>query len=484
MEAPFSICEMDFDGSKFRFVNPRFAQVLGYSEKELLTISPIVLLTSESKKKFQETIKAISSTKKTYFSEEFETKAKNGQSVWGLVRAKVNSKEGKPNSILLFVQEITERKKAEEALRESEQRLKSILDSMDDGIVLIGLDGKVTDCNEAALKQLGFTRKEVVDKNITDFIFPEDKQSSIIEASYRVRETGKTLVEARILRKNKSVFPAEISITAFYDENKKPVALLGVARDITERREMESKLKEYTNNLEKLVEERTKQLKERERLAAIGATAGMVGHDIRNPLQAIISNIYLLRSDLSVMPEGKMKDSVKENFDDIENNILYVNKIVADLQDYAKPLKPEYANVDLSEVATNVVKDAHVPDNIKVDISSNTFQKIKTEPTFIRRILTNLVCNAIQAMPNGGNLELTSMAKEDKVIVTVADTGEGIPEDFKPKLFSPMLTTKAKGQGLGLAVVKRLVEALSGKVSFESEEGKGTKFIIELPIIQ
>jgi two-component system sporulation sensor kinase B len=94
------------------------------------------------------------------------------------------------------------------------------------------------------------------------------------------------------------------------------------------------------------------------------------------------------------------------------------------------------------------------------------------------------VNNAIQAMPNGGKLELSSYKKKSNVYLTVSDTGVGIPEELKPRLFAPMTTTKAKGQGLGLAVVKRLVEALDGKITFESQEGKGTKFIIELPLQQ
>ena len=85
-------------------------------------------------------------------------------------------------------------------------------------------------------------------------------------------------------------------------------------------------------------------------------------------------------------------------------------------------------------------------------------------------------------MPDGGELGLTAYKKENSVVIIVSDTGKGIPEDVKPNVFKPLMTTKAKGQGLGLAVVKRLVEGLNGKVSFESEEGKGTKFIIELPV--
>ena len=108
--------------------------------------------------------------------------------------------------------------------------------------------------------------------------------------------------------------------------------------------------------------------------------------------------------------------------------------------------------------------------------------KAKTDPTFMKRALTNLINNAIQAMPDGGELTVTAYEKEKSVIITVGDTGVGIPENVKPLIFKPLMTTKAKGQGLGLAVVKRLVEALGGQIGFESQEGKGTTFTIELPI--
>jgi signal transduction histidine kinase len=101
---------------------------------------------------------------------------------------------------------------------------------------------------------------------------------------------------------------------------------------------------------------------------------------------------------------------------------------------------------------------------------------------FIRRVLTNLVYNAIQAMPNGGTLQITVYQKENQAVITVSDSGKGIPDEIKPKIFSPLFTTKAKGQGLGLAVVKRLVEALGGQITFESQLGKGTTFTINLPI--
>jgi signal transduction histidine kinase len=107
--------------------------------------------------------------------------------------------------------------------------------------------------------------------------------------------------------------------------------------------------------------------------------------------------------------------------------------------------------------------------------------KLSTDPLILKRILTNLLNNAVQAMPNGGKLTLKAQIEQDDAVISVTDTGAGIPVEVREKLFTPLFTTKSKGQGFGLAVVKRMTEALGGNVSFESEEGKGTVFIVRLP---
>ena len=123
------------------------------------------------------------------------------------------------------------------------------------------------------------------------------------------------------------------------------------------------------------------------------------------------------------------------------------------------------------------------PETITVFYSINEgFPKIKTDQLYLKRIITNLASNAVQAMPSGGKLGITAKCKDPKIFITVEDTGEGIPDDAKEKLFKPLFTTKSKGQGFGLAVVKKLTEALDGKVTVESTVGKGTRFILEFPM--
>jgi PAS domain S-box-containing protein len=256
----------------------------------------------------------------------------------------------------------------------------------------------------------------------------------------------------------------------------------GTVQEITELKEMEEKLEEYSKHLENLVEEKTRQLKDAERLAAIGETAGMIGHDIRNPLQAIIGELYLSKDYLHSLPEGEAKQELADSMRVIEEQAIYINKIVTDLQDYAKPLAPYIENADLEEIAESVLSTVEIPENIEVTYSvEEGFPNLKTDFLYMKRILTNLTANAVQAMPKGGKLTINAYCRDNRAFICVEDTGEGIPVEAKSKLFKPLFTTKAKGQGFGLAVVKKLTEALNGAITFESEEGKGTKFIIEFP---
>jgi PAS domain S-box-containing protein len=263
----------------------------------------------------------------------------------------------------------------------------------------------------------------------------------------------------------------------------------GTTQEITDLIEMRQKLEDtriqvevFANQMENLAEERAEKLKDAERLAAIGATAGMVGHDIRNPLQAIVGDLYLLECDLVSMPRGKRKEEMKESIAAIKKSVDYINKIVQDLQDYAKPIKPALQETDFEELCSEVLFKDDFPENINATYwVDEKARKIVADAELLRRILTNLINNAVQAMPEGGRVEIQVCEKDGDFVVTVQDSGAGIAEEIKDKLFTPLFTTKSKGQGFGLAVVKRLTETLGGTVTFESEEGKGTKFIVRLP---
>lgn len=251
-----------------------------------------------------------------------------------------------------------------------------------------------------------------------------------------------------------------------------------------ERIKQLTSLEKYTKNLEQVVKEADDRLKASERLSAIGETAAMVGHDIRNPLQSIAGELYLLAEGLKEVQEGENKLGMQESLSSIQENISYINKIVADLQDYARPLTPEWKRVDISKFLVDFIATVEIPERIRLELEIDKNLNSTTDSMFLRRALTNLVNNAVQAMPREGTLSIAAYNKSDRICLTVSDTGEGIPDEVRQRIFKPLITTKSKGQGLGLAVVKRLVEALNGSIDFESEKGKGTKFIIDLPLLK
>ena len=188
-----------------------------------------------------------------------------------------------------------------------------------------------------------------------------------------------------------------------------------------------------------VVEDKTEEEKTK-RLSAIGATAGMVGHDIRNPLQAIIGDIFLLNQFLKSMPESETRKEVAESLDNIESNVNYINKIVADLQDYSRTINPEYSEFDLRDLITSIIQSVNRQTDLDVSVNVESSFVITSDRSLIRRVLTNLIVNAIQAMPNGGKLKLSSDRKDNNVLIIVEDTGVGIPEGIKPNLFTPMVT--------------------------------------------
>lgn len=247
--------------------------------------------------------------------------------------------------------------------------------------------------------------------------------------------------------------------------------------------EKELKLQLHNEHLEEIVEEKTRQLKLKERMAAIGETAGMIGHDIRNPLQSMEGAIYLAKQSIeSLQEDNEEKKTLQEVLELLRKQVTYIDHMVADLQEFAKSSKPEFAETDISETIKKSLSKLEIPENIKISISlPEKPLKLFIDPIHCDRIFINLFRNAIQAMPKGGNLIINAYRRDNFVLIEIEDTGIGIPERAKNHIFTPLYTTKSKGQGFGLAVCKKLVEVQDGEISFRSEERKGSIFTIKFP---
>jgi PAS domain S-box-containing protein len=385
--------------------------------------------------------------------------------------------------------EITERKKAEEALKESERKFKTLAENAPDAIMRFDKNLRVLYLNPADLSATGKRLDDFLGKTNEEMGMPQELCKLWNDTFERAKTTKKLQTVEFDYSTPAGIRTFSLCLVPEFDDNGSLVSYIGISRDITERKKAEeglrlaqAKLQEYAKNLESIVEERTKKLKDAERLAAIGQVAGMVGHDIRNPLQAIVGELYFAKESMKDFPKERVGDVVS-SIDFIQEQADYISKIVSDLQDYARALRPDFTSVELCEFISNAVKSVIIPDNIETAfICEKQIPQIKLDKTFTTRILTNLINNAVQAMPKGGKLTLKAVTQENSAVITIEDTGVGIPEEVKSKMFTPLFTTKSKGQGFGLAVVKRLVEAQGGTIGFESEAGKGTKFTVTLPL--
>jgi PAS domain S-box-containing protein len=389
---------------------------------------------------------------------------------------------GKKIGLLNAMRDITRQKQIETDLRENEARFRTIVEHSPAIITVVNTNHRVVYVNASIERILGVPPGLILGKKWKDIDMPENVREASLKIAKRVFATGKPVNWEQTFNTPLGAKTLESYVVPEFSENGIIETLMGISVDITERKQMEKVLKGYSRDLEVLIRATTEKLLESERFAAIGQTAGMVGHDIRNPLQSVAGELYLQKCELDFLPDSEAKRNLKDSINAVEEQVAYISKIVSDLQDFAKPQTPQFREINCEKVLQNLLSTIDIPENIEVTYSvCPELSQFTTDQDYIKRALTNLILNAIQAMPNGGKLNINATYEEQKAVISVEDTGAGIPEEVKDKIFKPLFTTKAKGQGFGLAVVKRLTELLGGNVTFESTEGKGTKFTLRIP---
>jgi PAS domain S-box-containing protein len=407
-------------------------------------------------------------------------------------------KKGRAIGINVMHRDISERKKAEEALRRSEEETRRLLefqnkviDTADVWINLLDAGGNVTLWNRAAELISGYSREEVVGhKKIWEWLYPDPKyRAEILGQAEKVIDEGDRAEndETTISCKDETLKTIRWYDNNILDEKGKPVGSLAVGIDLTEKKAMERKLQEYANHLEDMVEERTKELRESqerllksERLAAIGQLATMVGHDLRNPLAAIQNACYYVKTKNETSKDEKLT----KMFEIVRKEINYANKIIKDLLEFSSAQKPELTKVDLISSIQDAIAQLRFPENVTLTTKFSEVPTIEADPDQLRRVFQNITLNGAQAMPNGGELTISTRKDDDFVEAAFMDTGVGIPEENMAKLFTPLFTTKAQGVGLGLAICKNLVEGHDGRIEVRSKVGEGSTFTIKLPIHQ
>ncbi|MFC1990401.1 ATP-binding protein [Chloroflexota bacterium] len=391
----------------------------------------------------------------------------------------------------------------------------AIIDALIDGITVTDMQGKVIDFNRAATEQTGYKKEEAIGKTPMEILLAEKDYPRFLEGLGKLL-AGKAIESADYLckRKDGTELPISVSLSLLRDAEGKPSTIIAVHRDITERKRLEQEIQVKNEQLEAQNEElraaneemqateeelrssneemeaaneelreTQEQLIRSEKLAAIGQLAGGVGHELRNPLGAIKNAVYYIKGKVAKSELAQTEPRVVEFLDIVDDEINSSNKIISDLLGFSRVGKPAVSPTKIDKVIEDAISHTTVPENIEITKKlDSSLPKIEIDTDQICQVLVNIITNGAQAMPEGGKLTIEASKKDGFLELKISDTGGGIPDDVIGKIFDPLYTTRAKGIGLGLAVCKSIIDRHDGHINVESSVGKGTTFIIKLPL--
>ena len=371
-----------------------------------------------------------------------------------------------------------ERARTEELLRESEQKYRTILESIQDGYYEVDLAGNLVFFNDSLCRMLGYSPDELMGLNNREFMDDETARA-VYQTFNEIYRTGNPVeaVDWSLTRKDGDRRLVETSVSLMSDPTGEIIGYRGIARDITERKHIEQ------------------QLHRQERLAAVGQLAGGIAHDFNNMLTVVnlFAHQILRQEQLSARTVSAAETIIKES--------QRAAKLVGQILDFSRRSPLEISPMDLKPFIKETVRvlERTLPESIHLHLDARAGKYvIRGDPTRIQQVLMNLVVNARDAMPEGGDLRIdlsrveVSLSDEPPVIemvpgewicLAVSDTGTGIPPHVLDHIFEPFFTTKepGKGTGLGLAQVHGIVAQHGGRVGVETEVGKGTTFRVYLP---
>jgi len=389
----------------------------------------------------------------------------------------------------------------EKALEERTEELTTIVDGIQDFILVITPERKIIEANKSFLEQMGYSREDVVGRTCHEVF---QNVSTPCESGDIVCPLNEVI---RNKRPSQQVLPRvnhdggqryfEVSIFPIWEKDGKISRFIEVSRDITQRKHQEE---EMTRRLEAMVEERTRQLEEshakvlhQDKMASLGKLSASVVHEINNPIAGILNLIMLLKR---IMGEQRLGEDQIEQFKHyielMETETRRIGRIVSNLLAFSRQSKVKPESVNLNQVIekslflnANLMKIKGIKSETDLDAE---LPNIMGSADQIQQIFMNLISNAAEAMESsdGGVLRIETRVANNggEVTARVADTGVGISKDHIPKLFEPFFTTKKKGKGvgLGLSVVYGIIEEHGGTIRVESDVGKGTAFTVTFPV--
>ncbi len=445
---------------KIEKVNKAMLSMSGYAEKELINRQIETIFAENNMVSSDELVSILKNGGSS--RGERNIKTRNGDIVPVYISLSARKeKSGKSAGIILNMKDITEQKKAEEKIIHAANEWRRTFDSISDLIWIHDIDFKFIRVNKALSNLLNVEPKELVGKNCFEFFQKDDKFPSDNCSDRKTWEIAKPYAE-EIHKKLSGVY-YQITTSPLINEYGEFRGVVHIAKDVTEQKKL--------NDI----------FFESEKLATIGTLVAEISHEINNPLQIIINHAQLV-----LMEESQNLEEIRESFKIIINEGARATDIMARLLKFAKPSIGEVKDVDVNESLTEVIKlIEHQYMIINVNINKQfdpQLPRVKINSRQIQEIILNLMNNARDAMPKGGDITIYTEKEGNNIKITVEDTGGGMSEQTAKRIFEPFFTTKEKGTGLGLPICRSLITAHHGELKLESELGKGTKAIILLPI--
>ncbi len=488
---------------ELKFVNEAFARIPGYTVEEIRRMNFGELVAPEDRDMVADRYTRMIAGKDVPMEYEFRG-IRKGEDTRTTVRMTVGLTEylGKPAAIGT-VKDVTERKQMEEALSESEEKYRVLFETAKDAIFLTDETGKFVDVNQAACESLGYSKEELLKLTVGEI----DAESTGYEAFQKVRNSieKESIFGVNQQRKDGAILPVEIT-GGFLKIGAKKI-FLTIARDITERKRLDERMHRVNEELEERVAERTAELKHAneqlnatiaqvyhaQKMESLGILAGGIAHDFNNLLTITLGNISIAKTIAD--PNGKLFRMLF----DAEKASLRARDLTLQLLAFSRSGEPIKRTIRIAKLIEDSAIFAQRGSNVQCEFKiPDDFMSVDADEGQIGQVVSNIIINACQAMPDGGtirvkceNVKIGTAAGEagdpiplaggDYVRISIKDEGAGIPEEQINRIFDPFFTTKEEGTGLGLATAHSIIEKHGGYLTVESTVGLGSTFYVYLP---
>jgi len=457
---------------RFLDCNQALLDMLGYENKvEFLEIDIVrdLYVNPKDRRRFQRLIE------REGFVKDFEVdfKKKNGETIAILLTA--HDLKGPDGEVMGYEGlniDTSQRKRMERELREANEFLTNLIESSVDGIIVNDIKGDILIFNTGAERILGYQSEEVIGKmNIREIYAPGVAQEVVGKMRSPDYGGAGKLNSLRIVHRNKwgEWIDGDLSASLIYDEQGNEIGSIGIFKDLRERLKMEDKLREAQQ-----------QLVQSEKLAAMGRLTSQVAHEVNNPIYGIMNTLELLKTEIP--PDNKRRKILEMSLSETQR----LSEMLRNMLSFSKPEEEVRRPIDVNELLEGIVLflDKQMREtNIEIETRfEGEIPKVMGSISQLRQVLLNIMRNAKEAMPQGGILSLETMREDERVIIQIKDTGIGIPEEIRDRIFEAFFTTKheVKGVGLGLSVCYGIIKDHGGEIRVESEERKGSTFSIIL----